>query len=125
MERQTLLLAAALFAGFDLAKAQNAPNASGLPSGALTGVLSYPTDFNQTPNVAPTTYNYTRQYTPLVPMTSIPSFDNTLGLPVLVHTTFQDGFGNPVLEIKRTNQQGDIVTPFYNRSCPTNAAPGL
>lgn len=96
--------------------AQNIPDGSAVSgSSPLPGIISPPKDYNQSPNVAPSLFNYNRTFTPLIPMTSVPHFDNTQSMPILVNTDYLDGRGTTILNISRNNSTTDVVTPVDNR----------
>lgn len=102
------------------ADAQNTPNGSSLPTDPVTGRVAYPLNFDQSPNVTPTLFNYTRTYTPLEPMSSVPTFDNTTGTPILVQTSYMNGNGATMMDISRTNTGADIIKPYDNRPYNTS-----
>jgi len=100
-------------------EAQNIPDGSALPtvSGSGPGAESRPSNYiNLSGTVYPTKFNYSRKYVPLLPMTSIPSFDNTKNLAVHVVTNYMDGFGLPLMAIKRNGSSRDIIQPFDLRT---------
>ncbi len=95
--------------------AQNIPDGSTLPTGSGPGYHNYPVDFGTGTNPAISLYNYTRVYNPIVPMTSIPAFDNTRGMAIGITTNYTDGWGRTLMSINRNNSGNDIVTPYDYR----------
>jgi|GEM_PF-2259243 len=98
--------------------AQNTPNNSGYPSTTLTGKVSPPPNFNQSPNLPLGRFNYIRKYSPLSPVSSIGTFDNTRGAAILVNTTYTDGWGNPIMDLIRNNSplNKDVAVPYDYRN---------
>lgn len=98
--------------------AQNIPDGSTLPTpGTIPGMIGKPPkyeDINGNPTI--TDFNYTRKYTPLKPMTSIPAFNNIKNFPVHVTTSYEDGFGKPLMTINRNGSSRDIIEPFDLRT---------
>lgn len=103
------------------ALAQNAPNNSVLSSGAASKEITYPLDFNANPNRSHTTFNYTRVYSPLIPMTSLPSFDNTKLLRVQVGTSYLNGWGAPLMNVSRNGSNYDVIGLYSYRSSSDTA----
>lgn len=98
-------------------KGQNAPKVnSSTPSGSANEELVYPIDFNSSPNSTHTNFNFSRVYTPLVPMSSVPTFDNTRSLPVLVNTNYMNGWGTPLVNVYRNNSGKDIISTYSLKS---------
>ena len=96
--------------------AQNIPDGSDVSSnGSLTGKIGRPKNFNQSPNTAPTIFNYDRVYVPLEPMTTVPSFENTKFLPITVNTSYLNGRHESTLEINRNGASKDIAVVKDNR----------
>ncbi len=94
------------------ASGQNIPNGTTAPSGDTSGNITYPSDIGSIGNYK----NYSRLYVPLSPMTSIPTFDNTKTLPVIITTNFNDGFDQSLIRVERNNSGKDIITPYDPRS---------
>ncbi len=102
--------------------AQNIPDGSSLPSGSMNGIVTTPYNFGQSPNPGLSTYNFTREFVPLAPMSSIPAFENSNGAAVVVNTTYTDGFGNKLMTVNRNNAGSDIVVPYNNRPSRTSVS---
>lgn len=73
---------------------------------------SYPLDINSS---VPSAFNFTRIYYPQTPMKTVPDFDGSKNQPIIVNTTYKDGFGEPLMNIQRNNSTTDIVTPYEPR----------
>ena len=111
----SLLLAQLPIIGF----AQNKPSNAGYPGTGPTGTATYPLNYNQGTVPMPNGYNYTRVYAPLTPMTSVPDFDNTKTLPVIVNTTYKGGWNERLMDISRTNIGYDLVKVYDYRYSDT------
>lgn len=100
--------------------AQNTPNGSALPTDPLTGLIAYPSDFGgSNGNYSFSGYNYVREYTPLVPVSNLPTFSATNGMSVLVNTAYKDGSGRTLMNITRNNSGNDVITPVDGRLSKT------
>ncbi len=111
-----------LILGVSSALAQNVPNASGHTADPLTGVVTAPMELNQAPNTFPTRFNYVRKYTPLVPMKELPPFNSVSALPVIGSTTYEDGFGNPLMTLNHHSGDNDVIVPYDNRPRRTSVS---
>jgi RHS repeat-associated protein len=120
MNFRIIILYIAIFLSAISADAQNTPANNSLPTGIGAGTMAYPKSFNAGSIPQPNRYNYVRVYSPLVPLTSIPAFNNTKTQGILVNTTYYSGWNNPLMDIKRTNNSNrDIVTPYDYRISDT------
>lgn len=98
---------------------QNVPKNTTTLSGPFPGKPTSPKNFNTSPNISPTFYNVDRVFTPLTPRTTIPSFDVINSThSILINTTYNDGFGQPLMHISYDNLK-NIITPFDNRQSKT------
>jgi len=104
---------------------QNIPlDNSTAPSG--TSILPvFPIAYNQGGNVAPSTFNFTRTWQPLVPITDTTGFNLYTGYSlgassVKVGTLYTNGWGSSLLSIQhRTDNLHDIATPYDTRTSST------
>lgn len=103
--------------------AQNNPKNSSLPTGAGSGQVAHPKDFNQSPNVAPVGYSYTREHIPLFPYQTLPTLSvSGTTVPILISTTYTNGWGQPLMTINRNNGSKDVVIPYDNRTSDTGVS---
>lgn len=99
---------------------QNKPSNVGYPGTTPTGTATYPLNYNQGTIAMPSGYNYKRVYTPLVPMSSIPDFDNTKTSAILVNTTYKGGWNEPLMNIERNGLSYDLVKLYDYRYSDTS-----
>lgn len=100
--------------------AQNLPDTNSVlpnPTGSGPGSVAKPPNYiNGLGTVYPTEFNYSREYVPLSPMSSIPNFSNTSSLPIHIITSYTDGFGLPLMTINRNGSSTDIIKAYDNRA---------
>lgn len=113
-----LLYIVLILSGFSTI-AQNMPDFSTPSSGTPPDAISYPYNFNASPNSGHSTFNYQRSYMPLLPMTYIPSFDSTKGTSVIVNTKYTDGWGRTVMAVNRNNGTKDVIQPYSYKTSDT------
>jgi RHS repeat-associated protein len=90
-------------------KAQNVPAAVTNTSPG-SGTITYPTNFSSS-----TKFNYVRTYRPLEPMASIPYFNQTKTMKLVVSTDYEDGWGRPLATVLRNGSSKDVIKPYDNR----------
>lgn len=102
------------------ASSQNTPNNSSVPGGPYTGKETAPKNFDASPNTAPTYYNVDRVFVPLVPMSSVPTYDAlSSSIPIVVSSTYNDGWGRPMINVQYDRYR-NLVTPIDTRASHTN-----
>jgi RHS repeat-associated protein len=115
MKNQILFILFLLLFMSDKLSAQNSPDLNTPTLGIPPNLVPYPDSFKTVSGTA----NYSRTYVPLEPMTTIPSFDSTANMPILVNSAYVNGWGKPLMNVSRNNTAKDIITPYYYRSSDT------
>lgn len=97
----------------------NTPNNAGLPTGGGSGRMTYPLNFNQSPNVAPVSTTYISSFYPLYRVGAV---DFTPTPYILSNTVYNNGWGQPVLSVSFNGSGNDIAVPFEHRTSDTAMA---
>lgn len=103
-----------LVSSFSYTYAQNVPDANNVLSGTPTFTENYPTDLDQM-GTTPTKFNFTRVYTPLIPMATVPAYSPSNN-NISISSTYTDGWGRPIVSFSKIWNGMSLVQPYDGRA---------